>query len=732
MSNKKGICPRIDSVFLLSIYILLCSLAFYSIPAIADNAKLQQQLEFNLPQGTLTNSLNSLARQAGLTLSIDPTIIPNTNAPEIIGKYSTQDVLQRLLSGTGLQYRVLDGKTITLVATESQSVLMAPINIEGERVVRSKRETASSVNVTTAADLEVLPGPDTLDTIFEQTPNVTLTGQGNEGPTFRGLSTSGVLTSLESFFGGSQPRTTIQVDGRQLTFNEFVYARESIWDLEAVEVFRGPQTTTQGRNSIAGAVNIRTADPNHDEFEAEVRGIGGEFSTRQTSGLVSGPIGDGQLAYRLSGDYREFDAFVDPLGVTESTGADLNEDKTVNLRGKLGWKPDNITGLDALLTYTYTDTSRPQTDSVDIPFRDGDRFNPAFSVFETQSDSAILTVNYEITDHFSVSNTVTYSELDAERLAPVGTGNADIESDDTTNEFILRYNNEQNGFSALVGAYFSSFESDEILDLSGFGIGVGDFTDSRHSTGYFTEATWSVTSQLHLTAGGRWQEDSQNRDGGFAGVIPVDFDDTFNEFLPKFEIAYDVNNDLRVGAFVEKGFNAGGFTFNFDTFETELFDEETLWNYELFARSSFLDGRLTVDGNVFYTDYEDLQIATLVEVGPGFFANVFSNVPDAKSVGAEVEMRYQHNRDLYFQFGAGYTSTEYESDSTAGAAIDGNDFQRAPKLTLSAGVVWHPIQNLELSTFARYTDDYYSDDANLDDNEVDSYEIVIFKPGIII
>lgn len=82
----------------------------------------------------------------------------------------------------------------------------------GERTERTLQETASSVTVTTQDDLDAFAGPDTLQRIFNQTANVTTSGNGNQGPTIRGSNTSGVLTSLESFFGGSQPRTTTQVD----------------------------------------------------------------------------------------------------------------------------------------------------------------------------------------------------------------------------------------------------------------------------------------------------------------------------------------------------------------------------------------------------------------------------------------------------------------------------------------------------------------------------------------
>ncbi len=601
------------------------------------------------------------------------------------------------------------------------------IVVTGERTERTLQETASSVRVTTQEDLDAFAGPDTLERIFNQTANVTTSGNGNQGPTIRGSNTSGVLTSLESFFGGSQPRTTIQVDGRQLTFNEFVYSGESAWDIERVEIFRGPQTTTQGRNAIAGAIFIETAKPNHEEFEGRVRAIVGNLDTYQGSAVVSGPIADGQLAFRLSTDYREQESFVRPQDVAEDIGAGLRDIETLNLRGKLSIKPRAVPEFDALITVTHAETSRPQTDSVDAPFEALNRFNPGFSVFETNSDAVIAAFNYRVSDMFGLSNTTSYSDVSVQRLAPLGTGNADIQSDELTNELLARFGSQDSTISGLAGFYISRFESEETLNLSGFGIGIGDFTDERDSLGLFAEANIGLSENLHANIGGRWQRDSQTRQGGFTGVIPIDFDESFDAFLPKFELAYDVSDEVRIGLIAERGFNAGGFTFNFDTFSAETFGQETLWNYEAFFRAQLLDQRLTLNGNFFYSDINDLQIATLVVIGPGFFANVFSNAPEARSIGAELEVRFAVNDQLSLQTGIGVTDTKFQSNSNAGALIDGNEFQRSPGLTAVGGFVWEPANGFALSGFGRYSDGYFSDDANLALNSVDSYFVADFQ-----
>ncbi|WP_371397527.1 TonB-dependent receptor [Fretibacter rubidus] len=620
-----------------------------------------------------------------------------------------------LLLGTALSLLPV----VATAQTSDAPVQLDEIIVTGERQDTTLKNTGSSVVVTTGAVLDAFAGPDTLERIYQQTANVTSSGADGQGPTIRGSNTSGILNSVESFFGGALPRTTIQVDGRQLSFNEFVYASASAWDIKRVEIFRGPQTTTQGRNAISGAIFVETNDPNFDEFEGRVRGIIGDDKTRQGSGVISGPLGNGDVAFRLSADYREQDTFITPLGVTEDFGGgDLTKNESLSLRGKVGLRPTSIPGLDILLTVSHSDREGPQSETVDAPFENLTRFNPGFTIFGTKATAGIVDINYELNDTLTFQNVFTVSDAGATRLTIQRNGPATISSDEINNEFLARYKTDR--LTSLAGVYVSSVDNNDTIDLSGFRLGEGSFKGDRDSLGIFAEGTYGLTERLFLTAGGRYQKDSQKRVGTFR-AIPIDFDDSYDLFLPKAELAYDATDNIRIGLQAEKGFNAGGFTFNFQTFQQNVFEEETLWNYETFLRGDFLDGRLGINANVFYTDFNDIQLATLVQLGPDFFANVYSNAPDARAIGGEIDLRFQATKALRLNAGLGLTDTKIQSDTTAGARTAGNEFQRAPGITAIAGAVWNPITPLELSAFARYSDDYFSDDANLTVNAVDSY-----------
>ena len=168
------------------------------------------------------------------------------------------------------------------------------IIVTGERVPRTLRETSSSVAVINETEIEA-NGANRVDQILALIPNVQL-GNGSQGPTIRGLDTTGPLSALPAFLGGNRPRTTVIVDGRPVSYNEFVFGTFPVWDVQRLEVFRTPQTTTQGQNSIAGAIFVNTNDPSaRPEFRARV--IFGDFRTRQISAVASAPIMGEDVAF---------------------------------------------------------------------------------------------------------------------------------------------------------------------------------------------------------------------------------------------------------------------------------------------------------------------------------------------------------------------------------------------------------------------------------------------------
>ena len=165
----------------------------------------------------------------------------------------------------------------------AQDVNPAEIIVTGERHSRTAIDTPSSVAVATSEDIDAASA-DRVEDLLANIPNVQL-GSGGEGPAIRGMDSTGVLRDLPAFLGGTRPRLTLQVDGRDISYNEFAFGTAPLWDVARVEVFRSPQTTTQGRNSIGGAIFVETSDPTF-QWEGRSRAIISSENAWQASAAV--------------------------------------------------------------------------------------------------------------------------------------------------------------------------------------------------------------------------------------------------------------------------------------------------------------------------------------------------------------------------------------------------------------------------------------------------------------
>ena len=592
------------------------------------------------------------------------------------------------------------------------------ITIVGERTARTLEDTASSVVAITDADLDATAGPDTIESLLTRIPNVQA-GNAESGPTIRGQNTTGVLTGADAFLGGSRARSTIQVDGRPLSFNEFIYGTSSAWDISQIEVYRTPQTTTQGRNSIAGAIFVETKDPTFD-FEAGGRAIVGDYATRQLSAYVSAPLLEDELAFRIALDARDHETFVDlPNATRAGIGVDPQRDDYRNARFKLLYQPKSLPGLSTKLTFTRTDRTGPQGEIVDAPFRDRTSASDQFALWRTQADTVASATDYAFNDAVSLSHTLTYTDLRINRFSTPGNGVAQIDGTELTDELILRIA-PAGAVSGTAGLFYIHTDNDEAIDLTAF-LGNGAFTDVNSSIGAFGEVTWAVTPRLDLTAGARYQRDHQNRDGALS-IFAVDFDRTYEAFLPKFSVAYDLGDDVRVGALVQRAYNPGGTTISFDTGLQDSFDEESLWNYELFLRSGWLDNRLRLNGNVFYTAFRDAQRSTTTVVD-GLLNTVIDNAERARSYGAEIELDYLPRRGVRVFAGLGLLMTELQEYSISSEPVEGNDFQRAPRVSMTLGGEFELLPALTFGAQTRYIGSQFSDDANTPSSKNDAYAV---------
>lgn len=605
-------------------------------------------------------------------------------------------------------------------ASTAGTTVLQTIVVTGEKVARDLKNTASSVSIKTGRDIEKeKTGASSVAEVIADTPNVVYP-DAVSSPVIRGQDTQGPNTGATAFFAGTVPRATVNLDGHYLNYNEFFFGATSVWDVDSIEVFRGPQTTSQGANAIAGAIIVNTKDPSftpEGAYQAEI----GSYGTRRASLALSGPIVEDELAARIALDYSGRDTFIDYINTGfRRTGTD-QDFKAFNGRFKLLWEPAEIPGLTAKFTYTYSDSNRPSQEAASAPFDELNHVTNTMPSWRQHTNTGIFDISYDFENGVKIFNQSQVSGSDvARRLGVANSGDADIDQINATNETRVTFGDQEDVISGVAGVYYANTNTDEILYLNG----TSTFDDKKQNLGLFTELSYRLTDQWTLTGGLRYQRDHIQRQGkSVYTATPVDFDETFSAFLPKASLAYAVTPDWTVGAMVSRGYNPGGVALNISAGRWMEFKEEEIWNYELFTRASLLDDRLMLTGNVFYMDFKNAQYNIPVVLSSGLTQSYTINAEKAHAYGLEVGADYQLLDNLTLKASAGVLRTEIEKISS-NANYAGNEFAKSPGFMVSFGASWDVTEKLNVSGQVRHLDGYYSDTANTAAYAIDGYTLV--------
>lgn len=686
----------------------------------------EQMQPIDIPAQPLANAIKELGAETGLRIAAHAHAIDGKESRAVRGPMTPSVALQQLLEGTGLSVRHVgeDGAVVAMnLASQNSTVSefdLGTIVLQGERVERDVFSTSSSVRAYGGEEIE----QDVQNTNFEQlingAANVNSQGISNGTPVIRGIDTAGPGGAVS----GVIPRATVTVDGRAITADEFRYGITSIWDVETVEIFRGPQTTSLGANSIAGAINIRTRDPVFSN-EGAIRLEAGSEDRFLGALMANGALSD-SVALRFTYERQQEDAYINfPAGLP--AGSEAAEIELTTSRLKLLWEPVDIPQMRNKLTFSYTDFSRPQTQIVVGPDFDElisnntDGFPGAFT---GETRALIHDFDYDFGSGFAIRNQLQYSEAEIARVtgAP-GEQTLPIDSENVTNELILDYAPDNGALSGVVGLFYQDTDDEsEAFEL----------TDEKDSRGVFGEMTYDFGNGFDATAGLRYQRNRQKRQASLPFGANLDFDETFDAWLPKVAVGYEPNEDLRFSFQASRGFNPGGIGGSLlgilgvipiaDPFFA--FDEETVTNIEFGMRGRFLDQRLFVAANLFYSDFENYQFGVPTLLPGGFVDTIVTNAEGVETYGLEVEGQFQANDRLTLTGAVGLLQTEVTDFDNSANDLIGNSLPNAPEYSIAVGFNYAVTNRFDIGGQLRHTDGYFSDIENSDEFEVSSRTLV--------
>ena len=328
------------------------------------------------------------------------------------------------------------------------------IVVTGQKIDRSLKDTPNSVAVVTQSEIEKLNVQNIAD-IYNVIPNIS--GDFNQGFTIRGINAFNVSGGGNSFL------TSMYLDGAPLPYRVVRSGALSVWDLSQVEVFRGPQSTLQGRNALAGAIMLRTQDPTY-EYTAKGKVSFGEDGHQELAIAAGGALIEDMLAFRVAIEDKQYDGDID--NVTRGDQSNYEDNQT--LRAKLLFEPTE--SVDALLTVSTAEAEfGPQWSLFEYGDDAFDRevwYNS--HIFEkTDTDIYNLEVSWEINDYWSFDSITTYSESEYRynwdgdmQPTQLVDDSKYVKNDDTVSqEFRLTY--ESDTIEAVTGVYYSKLDVDD-------------------------------------------------------------------------------------------------------------------------------------------------------------------------------------------------------------------------------------------------------------------------------
>jgi iron complex outermembrane receptor protein len=511
-----------------------------------------------------------------------------------------------------------------------------------------------------------------------------------------GISTL-VIRGVRQNRGTGQPPVSFRVDGVSATNN--LLTTQELFDVESIDVLRGPQGALYGRNAIGGAVLISTRQPASDP-EYGVRVSAAEGNDFIVAANASGPLGSDALLYRAAIRVQDRDGQLQNAYL-DNQKVDFKDSRS--FRGRLVYTPVDALSIDLRAQYSGQEGGSgyfmPGSEGVlPLPPPAEPIFfgNPTYEIQSNRIGESFVDfsefsakIDYEF-GWGTLTSITSYTDVDSGNDQDLDQTFVDainiivIDDSQTLAQELRLTSRADRALRWVAGVYF--FDQDRFRSLAttflGFPVPPAAQDLKLRNYAAFGNLSYDLSDDLELTLAFRYDEETPED-------LTQGRSETFTELQPKASLAYSFREDLLGYVTVGKGFRAGGFNnlsegSNF----APGFDQESLVSYETGLKWSAYDGRLRSAMSLFFTDYTDQQFFLFDQTGTQ--ANI--NVPKSELWGGELEMTALPVDSLQLDIALGYTDSEIrEYEDVQGVlvpaeAILGSKVPGAPVWTLNVGV----------------------------------------------
>jgi iron complex outermembrane receptor protein len=508
-----------------------------------------------------------------------------------------------------------------------------------------------------------------------------------------------------------------------------------VYDVERIEVLRGPQGTLYGKNTIGGAIKYVTKRLS-DEAEGTFKASYGSFNQFDLLLKGSGAVSDN---FRLGGSIASFQR--DGFGENLFTGGEHYDKDLIAARLSFEWDVSDTTLVKFSADYT-DDNSAPKSGHRLIP--GGLNGDPVLdNVFDTRAgvetiDTSVAGLNQNVTqsgltlsivsdisDEWTFKSTTSQRQDDTETLIDFDSLPTDdfdtpaiYENEQFSQEFQLNYSGDSS--DGVIGLYYLDANAFNAFDVILANLGVTAFTlgdyDTK-TTAIYADFSFDLNEQWQVSIGGRYTKDERdvlvNREtflgagspyfvtpdafsitAPIAGLVP-NFTGSRSDsaFTTRASISYSPVDEHNFYATYSEGFKGGGFdprgAYQFEDVQKGFAPEEVS-SFELGAKSLWNDGRVSTNFALFFMDFTDIQVPGSIAIdtdGDGTddsFAGTTTNAGKADIWGLEIESMMQLSDSLSANVALGYIDAEYTEWFVNGVDVSGDRvFQNTPELTAS-------------------------------------------------
>jgi iron complex outermembrane receptor protein len=560
-----------------------------------------------------------------------------------------------------------------------------------------------------------------------------------------------VIRGITQYYGSKSSTVGIYQDDVSLPFDGV--DNFELFDIERIEILKGPQGVLYGKNSEAGVVNIITKQPGNEvsgKIYTEYSWYDTEFGNAPNyivGTSLSSPIIKDKLYFRLSGKWTDDAGYMK----NEYNGdEDVGKNDTFNGRINLRWTPQDRWDIAFLADAMQSDYGYGYFRYITGTLNEG-RHRISYNgpcTGDRDGNGQTLRVKYSgdkvnvlsITGRRHYKDDMDY-DFDMTSLYSMTTKTVD-ESTSLSQEIRISSVESNEPFQWLTGVYFFDEDIQIYQDKISQTTTIRDTDVDSFGYAFFGQGTYTFIDRLHLTAGLRYdftdfKGEQELTNGGALTVYGNEFDNS--ELLPKASVSFDFSDDLMAYASVTRGYLTGGYNFKWATNVNNLtYDPEYTWNYEIGIKSSWFDNRVIANISAFYIEMKDKQVAEWDTTSGSVSVQTISNASNAYSRGLELTLQARppvQGVDIFAGFGVieakinDWISTEYDSTTGSSYQYDYSDnrLPNVPNYTYNLGVQYRHISGFFCRADWFGTGSVYSDSKNT--AKEDGYQIFNLRLG---